>query len=263
LSRLALIGGTGLENLALQDYHGETVQTPYGEVQVDLGRIGESQKTIVFMSRHGKSHATPPHLVNYRANIWALKELGVTKILATAAVGSLATRYKLGDLVLVEQFLDFTKSRPQTFYEGSDTGVLHVDMTEPYCHSVQRDIQKAAAKLGVTLKDGATYACTEGPRFETPAEIKMYQMLGGDLVGMTSVPEVVLAKELGMCYATIAMVTNEAAGIADHPLTHAEVLASMKKMGKTVASLVEETFQTIRPEQECSCKLANEEAGKF
>lgn len=263
MSRLALIGGTGLENLTLNDYREETVQTPYGEVQVDLGRIGESPQTLVFMSRHGKTHATPPHLVNYRANIWALKELGVSKILATAAVGSLSSHYKLGDLVLVEQFLDFTKSRPQTFYEGGDTGVLHVDMTQPYCHSVQRDIYQAAEKLGVALKDGATYVCTEGPRFETPAEIKMYQMLGGDLVGMTSVPEVVLAKELGMCYATIAMVTNEAAGIADHPLTHAEVLSSMKMMGKTVASLVEETFQRVCPEQDCSCRLANEEAGKF
>lgn len=263
MSRLALIGGTGLESLTLNDYREESVQTPYGEVRVDLGRIGDSQKTIVFMSRHGKTHATPPHLVNYRANIWTLKELGVSKILATAAVGSLSPRYTLGDLVLVEQFLDFTKSRPQTFYEGGGSGALHVDMTEPYCHSVQADIQKAAAKLGVTLKNGATYACTEGPRFETPAEIKMYQMLGGDLVGMTSVPEVVLAKELGMCYATIAMVTNEAAGIAGHPLSHTEVVESMKTMGNTVASLVEETFQTIRPEQECSCKFANEEAGKF
>lgn len=263
MSRLALIGGTGLENLSLKDYHTETVPTPYGEVQVNCGWLGEGQEAIAFMSRHGKTHAIPPHLVNYRANIWALKELGVSKILATAAVGSLSTRYKLGDLVLVEQFLDFTKSRPQTFYEGADSGVLHVDMTEPYCHSMQGDIHKAAEKLKVALKDGATYVCTEGPRFETPAEIKMYQMLGGELVGMTSVPEVVLAKELGMCYAAIAMVTNEAAGIANHPLTHAEVLESMKTMDKTVARLIEETFRTIRPEQDCRCGLANAEVGKF
>lgn len=263
MNRLALIGGTGLENLSLKNYHSEVVETPYGEVQVDLGLLGESQESIVFMSRHGKMHATPPHLVNYQANIWALKKLGVTKILATAAVGSLSTRYKLGDLVLVEQFLDFTKNRPQTFYEGGDSGVLHVDMTEPYCHSVQKDIHQAAENIGVAIKDGATYVCTEGPRFETPAEIKMYQMLGGELVGMTSVPEVVLAKELGMCYATIAMVTNEAAGIADHPLTHSEVLESMKMMGETIARLVEETFLTIRPVQDCRCRLANDEAGKF
>lgn len=263
MSRLALIGGTGLDNLSLQEYHSETVQTPYGEVEVDLGRLGDSQETVAFMSRHGKNHATPPHLVNYRANIWSLKELGVTKILATAAVGSLSSRFKLGDLVLVDQFLDFTKNRPQTFYEGRVDGVLHVDMTEPYCHSVQNVLRQAAAKLRIVIKDGANYVCTEGPRFETPAEIRMYQMLGGELVGMTSVPEVVLAKELGMCYATIAMVTNEAAGIADHPLTHAEVLESMKGMGKTVARLVEETFLTLSPEQDCRCRLANAEVGKF
>lgn len=217
------------------------------------------------MSRHGKGHTVPPHRVNYRANIWTLKELGVRKIIATAAVGSLSSQYKLGDIVLLNQFLDFTKSRPQTFYEGGEDGVLHVDMTEPYCKSVQGTILRAAEKgvSPITVKDGATYVCTEGPRFETPAEIKMYQLLGGELVGMTSVPEVTLAKELGMCYASIGMVTNEAAGIADHPLTHAEVIESMKAAGKTVAQLIQETFRILRPEQDCRCRLSNAEVGKF
>ena len=217
------------------------------------------------MSRHGKGHTVPPHRVNYRANIWSLKELGVRKIIATAAVGSLSSQYKLGDIVLLNQFLDFTKSRPQTFYEGGEDGVLHVDMTEPYCKSVQGTILRAAEKgvSPITVKDGATYVCTEGPRFETPAEIKMYQLLGGELVGMTSVPEVTLAKELGMCYASIGMVTNEAAGIADHPLTHAEVIESMKATGKTVAQLIQETFRILRPEQDCRCRLSNAEVGKF
>jgi len=217
------------------------------------------------MSRHGKGHTVPPHRVNYRANIWTLKELGVRKIIATAAVGSLSSQYKLGDIVLLNQFLDFTKSRPQTFYEGGEDGVLHVDMTEPYCKSVQGTILRAAEKgvSPITIKDGATYVCTEGPRFETPAEIKMYQLLGGELVGMTSVPEVTLAKELGMCYASIGMVTNEAAGIADHPLTHAEVIESMKATGKTVAQLIQETFRILRPEQDCRCRLSNAEVGKF
>lgn len=230
---------------------------------MDIGRLGE--QSIVFMSRHGKGHSVPPHHVNYRANLWALKELGVRKIIATAAVGSLSSRYKLGEIVLLNQFLDFTKNRPQTFNEGGEQGVLHVDMTEPYCKSLQEVILKAA-KNGVnpiSVKDSATYVCTEGPRFETPAEIRMYQRLGGDLVGMTSVPEVVLAKELGMCYASIGMVTNEAAGIADHPLTHAEVIESMKGTGKTVAQLIQETFQILRPEQDCRCRLGDVEVGKF
>lgn len=230
---------------------------------MDIGRLGD--QSIVFMSRHGKGHTVPPHHVNYRANLWALKELGVRKIIATAAVGSLSSQYKLGDIVLLDQFLDFTKSRPQTFYEGGEQGVLHVDMTEPYCKSLQEVILKAGSNgvRTIFVKDEATYVCTEGPRFETPAEIKMFQRLGGDLVGMTSVPEVVLAKELGMCYASIGMVTNEAAGIADHPLTHAEVIESMKATGKTVAQLIQETFRILRPEQDCRCCLGNAEVGKF
>lgn len=136
-----MIGGTGLEHIELKDLQTRTVSTPYGDVTVDIGKLGEDKPLMVFMSRHGKGHTVPPHGVNYRANIWALKELGVKKIVATAAVGSLSTRFKLGDIILVDQFLDFTKSRPQTFYEGGEQGVLHVDMTEPYCRSVQKVIQ--------------------------------------------------------------------------------------------------------------------------
>lgn len=249
--------------LSLTDLYLESVDTPFGEVNVDIGRLGE--QNIVFMSRHGKGHTVPPHQVNYRANIWALKELGVKRIIATAAVGSLTPRYKLGDIVLLDQFIDFTKSRPQTFYEGGNQGVLHVDMTEPYCNSIQGVILQAAkaSNLQIPVKEGATYVCTEGPRFETPAEIRMYQMLGGDLVGMTSVPEVVLAKEMGMCYASIGMVTNEAAGIADHPLTHAEVVESMKDTGEIVSQLIKETFKRLGVEQDCRCYLGNAEVGKF
>ncbi|MGE4271506.1 MAG: S-methyl-5'-thioinosine phosphorylase [Desulfitobacterium sp.] len=257
------MGGTGLENLMLQDSHPETIATPYGVVTVDIGHLGEQNAPLVFMSRHGKGHTLPPHLVNYRANIWALQKLGVRKVIATAAVGSLTSRLQLGDIVLMDQFLDFTKSRPHTFYEGGELGVLHVDMTEPYCRSLQAVIRSAGESVGVPLQEGATYVCTEGPRFETPAEIRMYQMLGGECVGMTSVPEVVLAKECGMCYATIGMITNEAAGIADHPLTHEEVMVSMKATGKTVAQLIQETFRILRPEQDCRCQLGNAEVGKF
>lgn len=215
------------------------------------------------MSRHGREHAIPPHRVNYRANIWALRELGVRKILATAAAGSLSSDFRLGDLVLLDQFLDFTKSRPQTFYEGGQEGVLHVDMTEPYCSSVRQVIVETSMRLGLTVKNGACYVCTEGPRFETPAEIRMFQSLGADLVGMTSVPEVVLARELGMCYASIGMVTNEAAGIARHPLTHAEVMESMKELGGKVALLIQATLELCSPDQNCLCASANGEVGKF
>ena len=237
------------------------METPYGSVEPVAGKL--ANREIVFLSRHGRDHATPPHLVNYRANIWALRKLGVRKILATAAVGSLSSNFRLGELVLLDQFLDFTKSRPQTFYEGGKQGVLHVDMTEPYCSAVRQVIMDASEQLGFAVKNGACYVCTEGPRFETPAEIRMFQRLGADLVGMTSVPEVVLARELGMCYASIGMVTNEAAGIATHPLTHAEVMESMKELGVKVAQLIQATFELGTPDQNCLCASANGEVGKF
>lgn len=237
------------------------METPYGLVEPVVGKL--ANRELVFMSRHGRDHATPPHLVNYRANIWALRKLGVRKIIATAAVGSLSSNFRLGELVLLDQFLDFTKSRPQTFYEGGKQGVLHVDMTEPYCSAVRQVIIDASEHIGFAVKNGACYVCTEGPRFETPAEIRMFQRLGADLVGMTSVPEVVLARELGMCYASIGMVTNEAAGIATHPLTHAEVMASMKELGVKVAQLIQATLELWSPVQDCLCASANGEVGKF
>ena len=237
------------------------METPYGSVEPVVGKF--TNREIVFMSRHGRAHATPPHLVNYRANIWALRKLGVQKIIATAAVGSLSSNFRLGELVLLDQFLDFTKSRPQTFYEGGQQGVLHVDMTEPYCSAVRQVIMDASEQLEFAVKNGACYVCTEGPRFETPAEIRMFQRLGADLVGMTSVPEVVLARELGMCYASIGMVTNEAAGIATHPLTHAEVMESMKELGVKVAQLIQATFELGTRGQNCLCASANGEVGKF
>ncbi|HEY8909195.1 MAG TPA: S-methyl-5'-thioadenosine phosphorylase [Desulfosporosinus sp.] len=257
----ALIGGTGVEHFRLTEQRVVAVETPYGPVETVVGEL--ANREIVFMSRHGRDHATPPHLVNYRANIWAIRELGVRKIIATAAVGSLSPDFRLGELVLLDQFLDFTKSRPQTFYEGGQKGVLHVDMTEPYCSEVRQVILEASQHLGLTVKNGACYVCTEGPRFETPAEIRMFQRLGADLVGMTSVPEVVLARELGMCYASIGMVTNEAAGIAKHPLTHAEVMESMKELGGKVAQLIQGTFELWTPAQNCLCASANREVGKF
>jgi 5'-methylthioadenosine phosphorylase len=237
------------------------VETPYGSVEPVVGKL--SNLEVVFMSRHGQNHATPPHLVNYRANIWALRDLGVQKILATAAVGSLSPDFRVGELVLLDQFLDFTKNRSQTFYEGGQQGVLHVDMTEPYCPALRQIILKASEHLGLQVKNGACYVCTEGPRFETPAEIRMFRRLGGDLVGMTSVPEVVLARELGICYASIGMVTNKAAGIATHPLTHAEVMESMKELGGKVAQLIHASFKLWTSSQNCQCASANGEVGKF
>ncbi len=257
----ALIGGTGVENLTLNRRTARTVDTPYGSVAIETGKLGNTD--LVFLKRHGDKHTVPPHLINYRGNIWALKQMGVKKILATGAVGSISTDFRIGDIVLVDQFLDFTKNRPLTFFDGGELGVLHVDVTEPYCPVLRQKIVLSAETLGLNIKNGGVYVCTEGPRFETPAEIRMYSMMGGHLVGMTGIPEVVLARELGMCYTTIALVTNEAAGISKKPLTHGEVIATMNMLGENVAKLVENTSRTLDREQICYCPTSNKEAGLF
>ncbi|MDD4753895.1 MAG: S-methyl-5'-thioadenosine phosphorylase [Desulfitobacteriaceae bacterium] len=251
--QIGIIGGTGVYNpQLLSDVKEKVVTNLYGEVKLALGTYRGIE--VVFMTRHGAGHSVPPHLVNYRANIWALKELGVERILATAAVGSLNEVMEPGHFVLVDQFLDFTKNRQNTFYDGGEMGVVHTDMTNPYCPHLREVLAESAQDLNITVHKTGTYVCAEGPRFETPAEIKMYRMLGGDLVGMTSVPEVTLAREAGICYATVAMVTNFAAGISPRELTHQEVVETMKANGENLNKLLMKTVETIPEERRCRCQ---------
>jgi 5'-methylthioadenosine phosphorylase len=252
MAKLALIGGTGVYDPDLLDsVTEETVSTPYGTVDISLGTLRGVE--VVFMSRHGRGHTIPPHRINYRGNIWALKELGVTKVLSTAAVGSLNEAMQPGHFVALDQFIDFTKGRPLTFYDGEDGVVVHTDFTEPYCTSMRKVIQEAAAELDVKLHPRGCYLCTEGPRFETPAEINAFRLLGADVVGMTNVPEVVLAREAGLCYAAVATVTNLAAGISPAPITHTEVDEVMGRSFKRLGSLLMAVLGKLDPESSCSC----------
>ena len=260
--KIAIIGGTGVyDPRILEHVREEQLMTPYGQVQF---RVGEyAGQAVAFIPRHGSNHSIPPHQINYRANTWAMKKIGVQNIIATTAVGSLNLTMKPGDFVLIDQFLDFTKSRVNTFYEGGDKGVVHVDVTAPYCPAVRATLQTAAAKLGIAVHTNGVYVCTEGPRFETSAEIKMFAKLGGDLVGMTNVPEVILAREAEMCYATVSMVTNFAAGISTEPLTHAEVVETMAANGENIKRLIMETVSALQPDNDCNCKHALQEYGGF
>lgn len=252
---LAIIGGTGVYDPdLLSNISDISVSTPYGDITVKSGDY--KGKKVVFMNRHGAGHSVPPHLVNYRANIAGLKKLGVKNILATAAVGSLNPDMNPGDFVLADQFLDFTKCREHTFFEGGEQGVVHVDVTDPYCPQLRRSIAQSAGKLNLPVHQGGVYVTTEGPRYETPAEIKMYRQLGGDLVGMTGVPEVVLAREAEMCYAVICMVTNQAAGISPTPLTHQEVLDIMAQNAENMRSLLMSTIDILTPDNQCACQSA-------
>lgn len=258
--KFGIIGGTGVyDPQILQDTREETVPTKFGPVQVNVGSY--NGKKIAFVPRHGVEHSVPPHLINYRANILALKTLGVQKIVATAAVGSLNPAMEPGNFVLVDQFMDFTKHRPQTFYEGGEQGVVHIDLTEPYCRELRGVLKSAAGAIGLRVLEGGNYVCTEGPRFETPAEIRMYRILGGDLVGMTSVPEVILAKEAEICYATVAMVTNFAAGISPTSLTHSEVVETMNQNSNNLRNLVMKTIEIITEQRNCPCQFALQELG--
>lgn len=260
-AELAVIGGTGVYNPQMMlDIMEACVETPYGSVSIKLGSLGD--KRIAFIARHGSKHSVPPHLINYRANIMALKKLGVGKIIATAAVGSLDEKIKPGHLAIPDQFIDFTKGRIQTFYDGNEKGVLHVDMTNPYCPDLAQEIVSACPST-ISLHQRGTYVCTEGPRFETSAEIKMFKMWGGHLVGMTSVPEVVLSRELGMCYATIAVVTNYAAGISKELLTHQEVAEIMAQNNHNLQELIMKALKNLDSRQRCLCPGASREAGNL
>jgi 5'-methylthioadenosine phosphorylase len=245
-----IIGGTGFYSLEGQG-KAAVVTTPHGPVEVSRTRLGETE--IAFIARHGGKHSVPPHRVNYRANISALKQLGVTNILASASVGSMSSAMPPGSLVILTQFLDFTKARASTFFDGEGGEVVHTDMTDPYCPHLREELQAAAAALGEGLRATGTYVCAEGPRFETRAEIEMFRRLGGELVGMTNVPEVTLAREAGICYAAVAAVTNWAAGIAAEPLKHEEVSDFMSTQTPRLRAVFARVVQDHR-ELDCACR---------
>jgi 5'-methylthioadenosine phosphorylase len=212
---LAIIGGSGLTRLStLAVAHREVVRTPYGEPSAPLlfGQI--AGRDAVFLARHGHGHTIPPHRVNYRANLWALKQRDVTAILAVASVGSIVGALP-GDLVLPDQLIDYTADRAHTFYDGSDQQVVHVDFTHPYSPPLRTVCLAAAATGGIALHDGGTYGAVSGPRLETAAEIDRLERDGATLVGMTGMPEASLARELGIPYAAVCVVVNHAAGRGD------------------------------------------------
>ncbi len=251
--RKAVIGGTGVYNLS-QNSRSETVKTEYGIVEVDIVNIdGED---IVFLARHGKNHSFPPHLVNYRANMKALEQLGVKFIYATVAVGSCNELYNPGDIVVIKDFIDFTKSRPLTFYEGGEEGVRHTDMSSPYCYNLTNIFYKIAEENNMQIKGKAVYVCTEGPRFETEHEIKMFMQLGGDVVGMTNVPEVVLAKELGMCYLAVGIITNWCTGVKKGAIEFHDIENSITKNKELITRSFLKSLKEDLHQNNCSCSKA-------
>lgn len=233
---IAVIAGTGVAE------HFEvgpkiTLRTRFGTAVAFESKAGG----FYLLPRHGPGHTVPPHMINYRANAVGLRGLGVKNVIATSAVGSMNPEFKVGSLGLAEQFLDFTKRRAGTLF---DNEIVHTDMTEPYSEELNAAIVKAGATAGVRIRVGLTYVSVEGPRYETAAEIKMFRSLGGDVVGMTGVPEVVMMREAGMRYSAILIATNWAAGM-QKKVGHDEVLQVMKRSGISVKRVVERTVNDL------------------
>jgi len=209
----AIITGTGIYEIPGFEFVQKIVETDYGQALVNIGRQGDFE--LAFLARHGLSHTTPPHKINYRANLKALHSLGVKRILASNAVGSISRDIPPMGLALLTDFLDFTSGRALSFYDGGDSGLAHTNMDVPYCSALRKTVLALAPQFNLAVHPEAVYVATNGPRFESPAEIRMFAQLGGDLVGMTGIPEVVLARELGMHYAAIAYSINWAAGLEE------------------------------------------------
>ena len=263
MRKIGIIGGTGIYSPeALSGFEEKIIETPYGQALCNMGEMAGNM--VVFITRHGVGHKTPPHKVNYRANIWALKSLGVEEIFATTAVGSLNPAMKAGHFVVCDNALDFTKSRINTFYDTPERGVAHVDFTHPYCPVLRQKVINCLKQTDITFHDHGVYVCTEGPRFETAAEIKMFAMLGGDLVGMTNIPESLLAREAEICYTNCSIVTNMAAGISPTPLSHKEVVEEMARSIKNMEKLISAFIAYNEPvEVACGCPHAMAEFGGF
>jgi len=223
-----IIGGSGIYRIS----EGEPmhVETPYGWVKVCFGKMGGKQ--VAFMPRHGEEHIVPPHAINHRANIYAMKEVGVNKLVGVNACG-IISKFKPGEIITVEDFIAFHMG-PVTFYDTFKHGVMHTDMSEPYSKQLNSELIKAGRKARVKIKRGGIIASSYGPRFETPAEIRAFGKMGANLINMTSAPEAILARELDMDYASIAIGTNYAAGLTKKHLSHEEVVGAMRRNEKKV-----------------------------
>jgi len=237
---LAILGGTGMTSLRnLEIMRREVVHTPYGEPSgaLTFGKLCGYE--VVFLARHGYGHTIPPHMVNYRANLWALKHTGVARVISICAVGGIRSDIGPGSLVIPDQVIDYTWSRHHTFFESDLTHVTHIDFTQPYCEEMRMLIATGAAAAGIPILEGATYGATQGPRLESAAEIDRMERDGCDIVGMTGMPEVALAKEIGLCYAACAVCANHAAGRGDGPLEMHRIEATLKQSMEQVRLLLE------------------------
>ncbi len=254
-AEIGVFGGSGLYSF-LDEVEEVAVETPYGKpsAPVTVGEIGG--RPVAFLPRHGRRHELPPHRINYRANVWALREVGVRRILGPCACGALQRELQLGEFVVCDQFVDRTSGRSDTFYDGPET--THVSAAEPFCADLRRLLVETARELGISVRDRGTVVITQGPRFSTRAESHSYGASGWDVINMTAYPEGYLARELELCYANISMVTDYDAGVAgEEPVSAEEVV---RIFGENIERLRELLFAVIprigpQPEDVCATAL--------
>jgi 5'-methylthioadenosine phosphorylase len=250
-AELAVIGGTGVYDPEILGERREVkVYTPYGAPS-DVITLGTYRgRSVAFVPRHGRGHQIPPFRINNRANIWALKQLGVRQIVASSAVGSLRDDYKPGDFVITDQFIDRTKNRPDTFYEGGK--ICHISSADPICPQLHDYFVDQAEKMGFTVHPKGTYVCIEGPRFSTRAESRLFRQWGCDIIGMTLYPEVVLAREMEMCYVSIGMVTDYDVW-AEKPVSSDEVVETMRENSAKFKKLITRALPGMPRDRTCGC----------
>lgn len=246
---IGIIGGSGLYNL-IENPKSFDIETPYGKpsAPIEVGKINGVE--VAFIPRHGKKHTIPPHKVNYRANIWALNSLGVKRIIGVNAVGSLKEELAPGHVVIPDQFIDFTRRRELTFYDGPE--VYHISMADPFCPEMNREIFEVSKKIDGNSHMGGSYVTIEGPRFSTRSESRMFRQFS-DIIGMTLVPEVNLADEMSMCYSVLATVTDYDVW-SETPVEAAEVFRIMKENEDKVTRIIRESLPIINSERHCHCK---------
>ena len=257
-TKIAIIGGSGLEDPKFFKKIKEVkIKTPFGAPSGPICFEEFFGSKIAFLSRHGNAHSIPPHKVNSRANIWALKSLGIERIIGISAVGSLQKSFKPGDIVICDQFIDFTKKRDYTFYDGSTslaTGTVHVSSADPFCPELRSLFYEEAQKLRIPVHQDGIYWCIEGPRFSTRAESKFFRNFA-DVIGMTLVPEVNLARELEICYIVLAMATDYDVW-QEHPVDIEEVIETMGKNADKIKNLLARAVPKIINQRNCPCKEA-------
>lgn len=255
---IGIFGGTGIYDSGLLENVQEIdIDTPYGKPS-DTITVGVfNGRKIAFLPRHGKKHTIPPHMINFKANIWAFKELGVTRIIAPSAVGSLKEELEPGHFALPSQFIDFTKSRDGSF--SKEGRVIHISVSDPFCTELQSSILQVTDKQDVEMHKDCTYVCIEGPRFSTKAESKFYRTTEADIIGMTLVPECQLAREAQICYASISTITDYDVW-AEKPVTAKEVLETLSKNVVKTKKILTGLIEKIPKTRSCSCAKALEEA---